>query len=270
MKIISWNINGIRSLLGQNPSKNFNTISRDNKLFDYIEKENPDIISLQETKAEAEQINEELRFPPGYYGYFHSCKSRKGYSGVVTYSKVQPIDVSTDIGNEKFDVEGRIIKTEFKDFILFNVYFPNGTSSRERVDYKLEFYDALFEYVEKISAKGKPIIICGDYNTAHNDIDLARPNENRDTSGFLPEERAKIDKIIELGYQDTFRLFNKDANNYTWWSNRARARENNVGWRIDYHFVSDNFVEAIKNSYHQTDILGSDHCPIILETNFGS
>lgn len=265
MKIISWNINGIRSLIGQNPSKNFDKISNDNKLFEYIEKEQPDIICLQETKAEPDQIKEELRYPPGYYGYFNYSKAKKGYSGVVTYTKQKPICFAEDIGSEIFDREGRIMQTEFKDFILFNVYFPNGTSGQERVDYKLEFYDYLFNYIESVRKAGKPIIVCGDYNTAHYPIDLARPDENKDTSGFLHEERVKLDKIIELGYIDTFREFNKEPNNYTWWSNRARARENNVGWRIDYHFVTNDIISAVKNSYHQPDVLGSDHCPIVLE-----
>lgn len=265
MKIISWNVNGIRSILGQNPSKNFNKVTKDNKLFDYIEAENPDILCIQETKAEAEQINEDLRFPPGYFGFFHPARSKKGYSGVVTYTKKKPISSEISIGIERFDVEGRVMQTEFKDFILFNVYFPNGTSGQERVDYKLDFYDTFFDYTETIRKKGKPIIVCGDYNTAHKEIDLARPKENEQTSGFLPEERVKIDKIISMGYVDSFRLFNSEGNNYTWWSNRARARENNVGWRIDYHFVTEDLVSAVNKSYHQPDILGSDHCPIIIE-----
>jgi len=241
------------------------SFSNDNKLFEYIEKEQPDIICLQETKAEPDQIKEELRYPPGYYGYFNSSKAKKGYSGVVTYTKEKPICFLEDIGEEKFDREGRIMQTEYKDFFLFNVYFPNGTSGKERVDYKLEFYDYLFNYIEDLRKSGKPVIVCGDYNTAHYPIDLARPDDNKDTSGFLPEERIKLDKIVELGYVDTFRQFYKEPNNYTWWSNRARARENNVGWRIDYHFVTENIMSAVTDSYHQPDILGSDHCPIVLE-----
>lgn len=267
MKIISWNVNGIRSILGQNPSRNFDKISHENKLFEYIEKENPDIICIQETKADIEQIKEELRFPPGYFGYYNSCKSKKGYSGVVNFTKIKPIETVTIINNEYFDREGRIIQQEFNDFVLFNVYFPNGTSGQERIDYKLAFYDFFFNYVETIRKKGKPVIITGDYNTAHKEIDLARPKENRETSGFLPEEREKIDKIINLGYIDTFRQYNNEPNHYTWWSNRARAREFNVGWRIDYFFVVEDFMNAVKESYHQPNVYGSDHCPIILELN---
>jgi len=268
MKIISWNINGIRSLLGQNPSRKYDTISRDNKLFAFIDEQQPDIIMLQETKAEPEQILPELRFPKGYYGYFNSSQSKKGYSGVVTYSKIKPLTTNISIGIDKFDIEGRIVQTEFSEFNLFNIYFPNGTSGMDRVDYKLEFYDALFDYLEKVRKSGKPIIISGDYNTAHHEIDLARPKENEDVSGFLPVERAKLDKIVQLGYVDTFRLFTHDGDHYTWWSQRGRARENNVGWRIDYHFVTENFQKAVNNSYHMPEIQGSDHCPIVLELDF--
>lgn len=265
MKIISWNVNGIRSILGQNPSKNFNTISKNNKLFEFIEAENPDILCIQETKAEPEQINDDLRFPTGYYGYFNPAKSKKGYSGVVTYSKILPKSVNINIGIEKFDIEGRIVETDFEDFVLVNVYFPNGTSGKHRVEYKLEFYDALFLHLENYRKAGRKLIVCGDYNTAHHPIDLARPKENVETSGFMPIERVKLDYIEQTGYVDTFRQFNNEPNHYTWWSNRARARENNVGWRIDYHFVTDNLMKDVKNSYHLTEVLGSDHCPIVLD-----
>jgi exodeoxyribonuclease-3 len=267
MKIISWNVNGIRSLLGQNPSKSFNKVSKENKLFEYIENENPDIICIQETKCEAEQILEELRFPPGYHGNFSHSRGKKGYSGVVTYSKIKPKSVNINMGSDIYDIEGRMIETEFKDFILFNIYFPNGTSGINRVFYKIEYYDEIFQYIEKIRKKGKEIIVSGDYNTAHYPIDLARPKENEDTSGFLPEEREKLDMIVEMGYEDTFRKFCNEPNHYTWWSNRSKARENNVGWRIDYHFVTQGLIPAVKNSYHQPDIPGSDHCPVVLELN---
>lgn len=265
MKIISWNVNGIRSLLGQNPSKKFDKISNENKLFEFINQEKPDILCIQETKAEPEQIREDLRFPDGYFGYFNSSKAKKGYSGVVTYSKLQAQSVVTVIGIEKFDIEGRIVETDFGEFILINVYFPNGTSGMHRVDYKLEFYDALFNYLEKYRKNGKNIIVCGDYNTAHHEIDLARPKENIDVSGFMPIEREKLDWIVSLGYVDTFREFNHEGSNYTWWSNRARARENNVGWRIDYHFVNGDIKNKVKNSYHLPEVEGSDHCPIVIE-----
>lgn len=269
MKIISWNVNGIRSIIGQNPSKKFDKVVKENKLFSYLQSENPDILMIQETKAEPLQINENLRQPPGYFAYYHSCERKKGYSGVVTFSKHKPDYVNSKIGIKKFDEEGRIAETHFGDLAIFNIYFPNGTSGQERIDYKLEFYDALFTHTEKVRKSGKKIIISGDYNTAHNEIDLARPKENRETSGFLDIERAKIDEIIKLKYIDTFREYNKEGENYTWWSNRARARENNVGWRIDYHLVTEDLMPDVTASYHQPLVEGSDHCPIIIELNRG-
>ncbi|MDC1068411.1 exodeoxyribonuclease III [Candidatus Kapabacteria bacterium] len=266
MKIISWNINGYRAITGQNPKKKYGKIIKDdNVLFRYIEQENPDVICLQETKSDIEQIREDLKAPPGYNHYYHSCRRKKGYSGVVTFSKQKAESSKIDFSIERFDHEGRFIETDFGDFILMNIYFPNGTSSRERVDYKLDFYDALFSYIDSYLKDGRKVIVCGDYNTAHTEIDLARPKDNINTSGFLLEEREKLDEIFARGFVDSFRIFNKEPDNYTWWSQRGRARENNVGWRIDYHLVSENLAPDIKKSYHQPDSLGSDHCPIILE-----
>lgn len=265
MKIVSWNINGIRSINGQNFRTKFGNKYKKNYLFPYIEEENPDIICLQETKSDIDQINEELRFPPGYIGAYHSCRRKKGYSGVVTFAKKQPKRINTEIGIEKFDEEGRILEFEYDDFSLFNIYFPNGTSGRNRVDFKLEFYDAVFDYTDKIKNSGKNVIITGDYNTAHMPIDLARPKANEKNSGFLPEERKKIDEIIERGYVDTFREFSDEAEQYTWWSNRGNARENNVGWRIDYFFVNKEFMPRVTKSYIRQEIKGSDHCPVIME-----
>lgn len=266
MKIISWNINGIRSLNGQNPRTKFGNKYYKNYLFPYITEENPDIICLQETKADEEQINEDLRAPEGYKAWYHSCRRKKGYSGVVIYSKLEPVRVNFNLGIEKFDEEGRIIEMEFENFVLFNIYFPNGTSGDERLDYKLEFYDSVFAYTEKLRKEGKNVIITGDYNIAHNPIDLARPKQNEKNSGFLPIEREKLDYIVELGYIDTFREFCKEPEQYTWWSNRGNARENNVGWRIDYFFVNKELLPNILKSYIQPEIKGSDHCPIIIET----
>lgn len=265
MKIISWNVNGIRAILGQNPKRKYDKISNDNKLFDYVEKENPDILMIQETKAMEEQINPELRAPKGYYAFYHSADKKKGWSGVATFSKKKPDIVETKIGIDDIDIEGRILRTDFDSLSVFNIYFPNGTSGMDRVDYKLYFYDKLFEYVEQVKAEGKSILVSGDYNTAHNEIDLARPKENINTSGFMQIERDKIDKIVDLGYIDTFRMFNKEGEHYTWWSQRGRARENNVGWRIDYHMITDDIKDKVKDSYHQAEQQGSDHCPIIIE-----
>jgi exodeoxyribonuclease-3 len=267
MKIISWNINGYRAITGQNPKKKYGKIIKDdNVLFRYIEQENPDIICLQETKSDVEQIREDLLAPPGYNHYYHSCRRKKGYSGVVTFSKEKAVSSEIDFSIEKFDHEGRFIETDFDEFVLMNIYFPNGTSGYERVEYKLEFYDALFNYInEKHLKNDRKVLVCGDYNTAHKEIDLARPKENVGTSGFLPEERAKLDEIFKLGFVDTFRQFNDEPEHYTWWSQRGRARENNVGWRIDYHLANEKLAKDVKASYHQPKSLGSDHCPIIIE-----
>ncbi len=267
MKIITWNINGLRSILGQNPSKRYDKIDYDNKLFDYIYKEKPDIICLQETKATEIQIDEQWRCPSGYLAYYNSCQIKKGYSGVLTFTKLQPKTVKNGIGNYKYDSEGRITEINFDDFVLFNIYFPSGTSGRDRVDYKLEFYDAVFDYIDRFKKRGRKIIISGDYNTAHKEIDLARPKENENNSGFLPEERAKLDWMIANGYVDIFRDFNQNPGQYTWWSQRGSAREKNIGWRIDYHFITKNFEKYIKNVKLQPDVQGSDHCPVLIEIN---
>lgn len=264
MKLISWNVNGIRSILGQNKKRKYDKVSNDNLLFAYIDKEQPDVMMIQETKAEREQINEELRAPEDYHAFYHSSERKKGWSGVLTYSKKEPNKVIRKIGIDDIDAEGRILQTDFDDLSVLNIYFPNGTSGMERVNFKLYFYDKLFEYCESLRKDGNKIIISGDYNTAHHEIDLARPKQNVNTSGFLPEEREKIDKIIDLGYVDTFRMFESGGEHYTWWSQRGRARENNVGWRIDYHMVTDDIKDRVSNSYHQPEVHGSDHCPIVM------
>lgn len=265
MKIISWNINGYRAVTGQNPSKRFDTVTKENKLFALIEREKPDIICLQETKADLEQINEDLRCPEGYHAYYHSCSSRKGYSGVAAFSRVEPQNVITSIGEERFDREGRVLGLDFGEYIVLSVYFPKGEAESERLTYKMEFYDEFFRWAASLVQSGKKLIIGGDYNTAHNEIDLARPKENVGTSGFMPEERKKLDFITSIGFVDAFRRSRPDSVEYSWWSNRGRARENNVGWRIDYFFVSGNFSGGIADCYHLTGQLGSDHCPVVLE-----
>lgn len=250
MNIYSWNVNGIRAI----EKKGF---------LNWMSSEQPDIICLQETKIQHNQIEDSLRNIEGYKSYF-SCAERKGYSGVATYTKKEPISVSYGIGIERFDSEGRILICEYDQFMLFNIYFPNGQSSDERLKYKLEFYDALFDYFDKLKNSGKKLIICGDYNTAHNEIDLKNPKANSKFSGFLPIERKYIDNIIERGYIDTFRYFHPDEVKYSWWSYRFNARKNNAGWRIDYHFVSDNMINDIEDAYILDDVTGSDHCPIKL------
>ncbi len=248
IRIISWNVNGIRAA----HKKGF---------LDWFNEERPDILCIQETKARREQLPAELLEVEGYYNYFASAE-KKGYSGVALYTRKEPDDIKCGFGIDKFDGEGRTQIADFGDFVLFNIYFPNGKASSERLDYKMEFYDAFLEYASTLKSRGKKIIVCGDVNTAHKEIDLARPKENETISGFLPEERAWIDRLIENGYVDTFRMFNKDPQNYTWWSMRTKARERNVGWRIDYFFASENIKDEIKDSFILPDVMGSDHCPI--------
>ncbi len=252
MKLISWNVNGIRAAM----RKGF---------LEWLEKESPDVLCLQETKAHPDQLGFELTHPAGYKAYFSSSQVKKGYSGVVIYTKEEPINVEEGFGIEKFDQEGRTIVTEFKDFILFNVYFPNGKASTERLQYKLEFYEAFLKHIEGLRKKGKKIIFCGDVNTAHKAIDLARPKQNEDISGFLPIERKWIDRVVEKGYIDSLREFHEEPNLYTWWSMRSGARERNVGWRIDYFFLQAELKKYLTDSYTMPDVMGSDHCPIAIE-----
>lgn len=248
MKIISWNVNGIRAV----QNKGF---------IEWLEKESPDVLCVQETKAHPDQLGFELTHPKGYHAYFSHSKHKKGYSGVVTYTKDQPKDVKEGVGIDRFDDEGRIVVTEFDEFILFNVYFPNGKASSERLQYKLEFYEAFLKHIEDLRKKGKKVVFCGDVNTAHKPIDLARPKENEDISGFLPIERKWIDRVIEKGYVDTLREFHEEAELYTWWSMRSGARQRNVGWRIDYIFVQQELKKYLKDAYIMPDVMGSDHCP---------
>lgn len=184
------------------------------------------------------------------------------------YTKEKPKDLKTGFGIKKFDNEGRIQIADYQSFILFNIYFPNGKASEERLKYKMDFYDAFLDYADKLKIKSKKLIICGDINTAHKEIDLARPKENEKISGFLPQERAWIDKFISHGYIDTFRMFNQKPDHYTWWDLKSRARERNVGWRIDYFFVSDNLKKNLKSSYILSEVMGSDHCPIGIDVKF--
>ncbi len=251
MRIISWNVNGIRAA----QKKGF---------LDWLAKESPDIVGVQETKAHPDQLDMELLNPPGYHVYWNSAE-KKGYSGVAVFTKVRPLEVKREIGLSKFDSEGRVILTEFPDFVFINIYFPNGGRGPERVQYKLEFYDEILKLTEKLKKQGKKVIISGDYNTAHQPIDLARPKENEKTSGFLPEERAWLDKWIKHGQVDIFRKFNQSPEQYTWWDMKSFARERNIGWRIDYHFITENLVSRVKNAAIHMDVEGSDHCPVSLE-----
>lgn len=251
LRLLSWNVNGIRAVY----KKGF---------LDWFKKEDPDILCLQETKASEEQLVDELKNPPGYYSYFSSAE-KKGYSGVAVYSKEKPLKVDRGFGIEKFDNEGRILTVHYEKFILMNIYYPNGKASPERLQYKLDFYGAFLDYTEKLRTEGKNLVICGDVNTAHKEIDLAHPKENETTSGFLPVEREWMDKFFSYGYIDTFRMFNSEAGQYTWWHVITRARERNVGWRIDYFFVNEEFRKNVNSGFIMPEVMGSDHCPTGIE-----
>lgn len=253
MRIISWNTNGLRATYKQG---NFNPI-----FTDY----NPDILFLQETKATPEQLPEAAREVFGYDSYFSWPEVKKGYSGVALYSKQKPLNVTLGIGLAGLDDEGRTITAEYKDFYAITCYFPNGGGGPERLDYKLRFYDQFLKYIESLKKK-KPVIFCGDVNTAHTEIDLARPKENVMNTGFLPIERAWMDKLVQKGWIDTFRmLYPTETGVYTYWDQKTASRERNVGWRIDYFFVSDNIKNKVTGFETLKDYYGSDHCPIILD-----
>ena len=231
----------------------------------FLERENPDVFCIQETKAKPVQLSPETLNPPGYYGIWNSAE-RPGYSGVAIFSKKKPIRTELSMGTDEFDREGRFILVEFEDFVLMNIYFPNGGMGDHRVKYKLDFYDHLLDIAERLRKDGKNLIICGDYNTAHAEIDLARPKENEGISGFLPIERAWMDKFVSYGYVDTFRHFYPEVSDaYTWWSMRSYARPRNIGWRIDYFFVNKELLSRIDDSYILPEIEGSDHAPIVLK-----
>lgn len=248
LNIYSWNVNGIRAI----HRKGF---------LDFFNEDDFDILCLQETKAHIDQLPKKLINVEGYNSYFNSAE-RKGYSGVAMYSSVEPKEIKNGFGLEKFDNEGRVQIAKFDDFLLFNIYFPNGGASIERLEYKLEFYDVFLRYINNLRDEGNNIIVCGDLNTAHNEIDIARPKENSNVSGFLPVEREWVSKFLSNGYIDTFRELNPNEQKYSWWSYRTKARERNVGWRLDYFFVNEEFLPRVEKSFILSDVMGSDHCPI--------
>jgi exodeoxyribonuclease-3 len=231
---------------------------------DIIKRENPDIIGLQETKLQIEQIPSEIEELSDYHKYW-SCAVKKGYSGTCVMSKVKPLKVEYGFGKEEMDSEGRINIVEYETFILFNIYFPNGQRDDDRLAYKLRFYEHCLEVMQAKRRTGKAILVTGDYNTAHKPIDLTHPKANEKTSGFLPIERAWIDKIIDLGWVDTFRKHNTEPGQYSWWSYLGRARDKNVGWRIDYFFVDAEHADLVTHAGIRQDIYGSDHCPVTVE-----
>jgi len=250
IKLYSWNVNGLRA-------------AHNKGFLDWFKKEIPSMLCIQETKAHPEQLSADLLQVPNYYSYFSSAE-KKGYSGVALWSLIEPKALFHGFDLPRFDSEGRIVAASYADFTLINIYYPNGKQSAERLQYKMDFYDAFLDWAENLRKEQPNLIICGDVNTAHREIDLARPKENEKVSGFLPEERAWMDKFFAHGYIDTFRLFNLEGGNYTWWDQKSRARERNVGWRIDYFFVTENLIEKVVAADIHPQVQGSDHCPISL------
>jgi len=250
-KLISWNVNGLRAVMQKDFLGSFRKLDAD-------------VVAIQEIKLQQAQLDDKMARIAGYESMWSHCEVKKGYSGVGAYTREAPVNARSGFGEARFDTEGRVIEMDFGGFLFFNVYFPNGQMSEERLQYKLDFYEKFFEYTDACRRRGRSIVICGDYNTAHNEIDLANPKANENNSGFLRIERDWLDRIVKRGYVDTFRHFHPDAVKYSWWTYRFKARERNIGWRIDYFFVSTDLIEngGVKDAFIDNDIFGSDHCPI--------
>lgn len=249
MKIISWNINGLRTAL----KKGF---------LDWLNKSRADIICLQETKAQPGQLPFDLIKPRNYFSYFHSA-TKKGYSGVAVYTKRNPSSVKRKLGIKRFDQEGRLLQLKYPHLTLINLYLPHGGRKKENLNYKLIIYRYLFKYLN--NWREKEVLLIGDFNIAHQEIDLARPKQNKNNIMFTPEERKQIDKLIELGFTDTFRKLHPKERSYTWWPYFANARQRNLGWRIDYAFTSRSLTPRLKTAFILSEVKGSDHCPIGVE-----
>ncbi len=254
MKIFSYNVNGLRAAM----SKGF---------LDWLDKEKPDIICLQETKASPEQINLAELESLGYMHYWYSAQ-KKGYSGVAIFSRKKPLAVSTGMNISKYDSEGRVLRADFKDFTLLSIYFPSGTTGDVRQEFKMQFLGDLSKYIKNLLIEKPNLVISGDYNICHKPIDINFPNKHTKMSGFLPEEREWLDSFVALGLVDSFREFNKEANQYSWWSYRADSRNKNLGWRIDYHMVSKPLQSHLVNAGIMQSVMHSDHCPVWVEMEF--
>lgn len=250
MKITTWNVNGFRAVIQKDFQKS-------------IEILDSDVLCLQEIKAKVEQVPDEKRKFQGYEEFWNPAE-RPGYSGVASYIRAPLPVVTYGLGHSHFDNEGRVIQMDYGKFVLFNIYFPNGQRGQERVEYKLAFYDELLRQCNELRNKNKWVILTGDFNTAHNEIDLANPKENETTSGFLPEERVKIDLYLENHLNDVYRMLYPDRVQYTWWTFRVNARARGIGWRLDYYLVSDELVPAVKDVIIYNEIMGSDHCPVTM------
>jgi exodeoxyribonuclease-3 len=255
MKILSWNTNGLRATAKQG-------------FFTPLFRKNPDVLCLQETKVEPDQLPLEVRNVPGYFSYFLHPKVKKGYSGVAIYTKEKPKEVFYGMGVKRLDNEGRLLGIKLKKCTIITGYFPNGGAGPDRLKYKLEFYDAFLKFILKLRKNGEKVIFCGDVNTAHEAIDLARPKANEENTGFLPIERAWISKVIKNNFVDAFRVFYPEKTGaYTYWDQKTRSRDRNVGWRLDYFFTDSKITPKIKGTGMLSDYYGSDHCPIWLDLN---
>lgn len=253
--LLSWNVNGIRAA----EKKGF---------LDWLAGCGADVVSLQETKVQdISVLSEALRNPTGYLPFWHSAQEKKGYSGTVVYSQTEPLTFTTDFGKNHLSTEGRIIQLEFPEFYFLNIYFPNGGGQDHRLAYKLKFFDEFLAHIKKLDKK-KPVVFCGDVNVAHAEIDLARPKENAYHIGFLPEERAKLDLFEKNGFIDTFRTLYPEKVEYSWWDQKSFARDRNIGWRIDYFWVSERLKKNISQAWIETEVYGSDHCPVGLTLKF--
>ena len=252
MKLLSWNVNGIRAALNKGAADSILAVA-------------PDVLCLQETKARPEQV--ELPLELGSYKNYWNSAEKKGYSGTAIFSREEPLDVFNDMGIDEHDTEGRVIAAEFPDFLLVNVYTPNAQDGLRRLDYRLSWDQAFRQYLKHLEkTRKKPVVFCGDLNVAHQEIDLARPKENRKSAGFSDEERASFSETLAAGFTDTFRHFYPDKTEaYSWWSFRSQARARNVGWRIDYFGVSDDFIDRVNAATIHPEIEGSDHCPVGIE-----
>lgn len=253
MKIISYNVNGIRAALNKDWIKWVNSV-------------NPDIICLQETKAQPEQIDSVLFKEHGFETYIHSAQ-KKGYSGVAILTKKKPNHIEYGCGIDKYDDEGRVIRVDFDDFSIISAYFPSGSSGEERQAFKMDFLNDFYVYISELKKQIPNLIISGDYNICHKSIDIHNPISNKNSSGFLPEEREWLSKFIDLGFIDSFRHFNNQPHQYTWWTYRFGARKKNLGWRIDYHMISNELEDKLKRANILSEAIHSDHCPILIELN---
>lgn len=251
-KLISWNINGIRA-------------AEKKGLVDFLEKGRYDIVALQEVKAhDISLLSDRLISPDGYQSFFNLATEKKGYSGVAIYTKEKPMVIKTHFGKNELSTEGRVLELEFSKFIFIGAYFPNGGGEDHRLTYKLKFFDEFRKYIKK-RGKDKPIIFCGDINVAHNEIDLARPKENQKEIGFLPKEREKLDLFIKEDFVDTFRHLHPAKVQYSWWDQKTRARDRNVGWRIDYFYINKKLLPKLKRAFILGEVMGSDHAPVGIE-----